>query len=239
MLFWAMPAIVLTIVLRAQLVRVILGSGEFNWDATRLTAAALALFVISLAAQSITLLIARAYYAAGRTKMPLIFGLLSVVVTIGSAFFLVFLFHASPLVRYFLEDLFRVSGLTGTSVLMLALAYTLGAAAQCGLGMLYFARDFGVSYAGLKRLLFQSFSASVLGGAAAYGMLTITGALVDINTTIGIVAQGILGGMTGVVATVFVLLILKNQELSEAIDALGRRFRDAPGIALEPTDVSS
>ncbi len=239
MLFWSIPAIVLTIVLRAQLVRVILGSGEFNWDATRLTAAALALFVISLAAQSITLLIARAYYAAGRTKMPLIFGLLSVVVTVASAFFFIFLFHISPLVHYFLEALFRVSGLTGTSVLMLALAYSLGAVAQCALGMLYFARDFGVSYGGLKRLLFQSFSASVLGGAAAYGMLTLTGSLVDINTTIGIVAQGILGGMTGITATAFVLLILKNQELSEALDALGRRFRDAPGIALEPTDISS
>lgn len=239
MLFWSVPAIVLTIVLRAQLVRVILGSGEFNWDATRLTAAALALFVISLAAQSISLLIARAYYAAGKTKMPLIFGLVSVAVTVLSAFVLVFIFHSSPFMRIFLESLFRVSGLSGTSVLMLALAYTLGAAIQCILGMYYFGRDFAVSYVGLKRLLFQSFCASVLGGAAAYTTLTVVGFLVDINTVVGIVAQGTLGGLAGLIATGLILLMLRNQELSEALDALGRRFRDTPGVALEPTDVSS
>src|SRR3989344_3124964 len=44
MLFWTIPATVFVIVLRAQLVRTILGSGAFDWEATRLTAAALAIF---------------------------------------------------------------------------------------------------------------------------------------------------------------------------------------------------
>src|SRR3989344_4008776 len=91
-LFWSIPAMVLVIVLRAQLVRVILGAGAFSWDATRLTAAALALFSISLAAQSITLLIARAYYAAGNTKKPLYFGCVDVIVSVGGALGLVALF---------------------------------------------------------------------------------------------------------------------------------------------------
>lgn len=81
-LFWAIPATVFVIVLRAQLVRTILGAGAFDWSATRLTAAALALFVVSLCAQSVTLLIARGYYAAGRSSKPLLFGLLSVTVAV-------------------------------------------------------------------------------------------------------------------------------------------------------------
>ncbi|HWP61840.1 MAG TPA: lipid II flippase MurJ, partial [Candidatus Paceibacterota bacterium] len=60
--FWSLPATALAIVLRAHIVRVILGSGQFNWNDTRLTAAAFALFALSLAAQGIMLLIARAYY---------------------------------------------------------------------------------------------------------------------------------------------------------------------------------
>src|SRR3990167_1135902 len=54
--FWSIPAMVLAIVLRAQLVRIILGAGAFDWAATRLTAAALALFILSLTAQSVVLL---------------------------------------------------------------------------------------------------------------------------------------------------------------------------------------
>jgi putative peptidoglycan lipid II flippase len=43
-IFWSMPFLSLFIVLRAQIVRVILGSGKFDWEDTRLTAATLAIF---------------------------------------------------------------------------------------------------------------------------------------------------------------------------------------------------
>jgi len=46
-IFLSLPAMVLFIVLRAQIVRTILGTGQFSWSDTRLTAAALALFIIS------------------------------------------------------------------------------------------------------------------------------------------------------------------------------------------------
>jgi len=239
MIFWSVPAIVLTVVLRAQLVRVILGSGEFDWDATRLTAAALALFIISLCAQSISLLIARAYYAAGKTRTPLTLGLISLVVTVSSASFLVFVFHASESLRYFLEALMRVNDLAGTTVLMLALGYSLGALVQCVLGMMYFARDFDVSYSGVKRLLFQTTSSSIIGGAVAYGVLFVVGALVDIDTVAGIVTQGILGGLSGLITIGALLLILRNEEFLEAIEAFKKRFNETPKVALEPTDISS
>ena len=65
--FWTFPAIGLIITLRAYLVRVILGSGNFDWTDTRLTAAVFALFSLSLVAQGLSLLLIRGYYAAGRT----------------------------------------------------------------------------------------------------------------------------------------------------------------------------
>ncbi len=238
-LFWSIPAIVFIILLRAQLVRVILGSGEFNWDATRLTAAALALFIISLAAQSISLLIARAYYAAGRTKVPLLLGLIGVSVTIFVAFISVFAFHMSEEIRSILEALLRVTHISGTSVLMLALAYALGAVVQCVLGMYYFSRDFKLSYKNFWRLLFQSSGASIIGGGVAYGVLTLVGINIDIDTVVGIVAQGILAGMAGLTVWLLVLRLLRNKELNEALLALERRLQDTPPVALEPTDVSS
>src|SRR3989339_4564 len=38
-LFWVIPAVVFIVVLRAQIVRVVLGTGEVDWDATKMTAA--------------------------------------------------------------------------------------------------------------------------------------------------------------------------------------------------------
>ncbi|HEX2614259.1 MAG TPA: lipid II flippase MurJ, partial [Nitrososphaera sp.] len=238
--FWSIPAIVLIVVLRAQLVRVILGSGEFDWDATRLTAAALALFVLSLAAQSISLLIARGYYAAGKTKTPLFLGALALITTVISATLLVIFFNSSSASREFVENLLRVSGgIGGTSVLMLAFSYTLGALVQCVAGMVCFARDFGVSYIRLRMLLLQGTLASLSGGVVAYFALAFVGSLVDIDTVVGIVSQGVVGGLTGLATWVGVLAAFKNQELYAALAALQKRFRDTPQVALEPTDISS
>jgi putative peptidoglycan lipid II flippase len=238
-LFWSMPALILMIVLRAQIVRVILGSGAFDWDATRLTAATLSLFILSLVAQSMTLLLARAYYAAGKTKIPLLLGLLSVVTSIASALLLVFAFHANVALRYFLESLFRVSDIAGTTVLLLALAYTIGSLVQCGFGLRYFSRDFSVSYGPLRRLAFQSFGASVIGGSVAYAVLSLFGSSIDIRTLLGIALQGAAGGCAGLAAAAFILFLLKNEELAEVWGSIHRRFRDTPPVALEPSDVSS
>ena len=237
-IFWTVPAMILVIVLRAQIVRTILGSGAFDWSATRLTAAALALFVLSLSAQSVTLLIARAYYAAGKTALPLRLGILSVVVSVGSALLFITIFHAHPLIRHFLESLFRVPDIAGTTVLMLALGYAMGALVSAGAGLWCLRRDFGVSLSSLRELGFQSFGAGIIGGAAAYGALWVMGDIVDINTVLGIVSQGFVGGVAGLFIVGVVLALLKNAELTEAIAAFRRRFVDTPPIALEPTDVS-
>jgi peptidoglycan biosynthesis protein MviN/MurJ (putative lipid II flippase) len=230
---------VLVIVLRAQLVRVILGSGAFDWSATRLVAAALALLIVSLVAQSGTLLIARAYYAAGNTRKPFYFALSDVVVSVGGAVILAALFNESPLARYFIESLLRVSDLSGTTVLMLALALTLGSMAEFLLGFWAFSRDFRLpGVANLRRLFLQSFAAAVIGGAGAYAALGLAGRYVDINTAGGVFAQGALGGLAGLLCVGVMLRLLRVPELVEAWDAFTRRFRDTPPVALEPSDIS-
>jgi putative peptidoglycan lipid II flippase len=70
-IFWSAVITVLTIVLRAHIVRIVLGSGAFNWDDTRITAAVLAILVLGLLAQGIILLASRAFYAAHRSWNPL------------------------------------------------------------------------------------------------------------------------------------------------------------------------
>lgn len=237
--FWAVPATVLIVVLRAQLVRVILGSGAFDWSATRLVAAALALLMVSLLAQSGSLLIARAYYAAGNTRKPFYFALIDVCVSIGSALLLTVLFHESQFLRYFVESLLRVSDIPGSTVLMLALGLAIGSIAEFWVGARWFMREFNLNTAELSRLFWQSFAASVIGGAGAYVALSLMGAYVDINKPLGVFAQGLVGGVVGLAVTATMLIVLKNPEIAEVWGAWRRRFKDASPVALEPTDVQS
>ncbi len=237
--FWTIPATVLIIVLRAQLVRTILGVGAFDWAATRLTAAALALFVLSLLAQSVSMLIARAYYAAGNTQKPFYFGLITVATTVATALLFIAVFHGNYLWRDMLEQMLRVSDLAGTTVLMLALAMTLGSWAGFIAGFWYLQRDFKLSLAPLWRLTFESLAAAILGGGAAYLALTGMGRIVDIDTAVGVLAQGFAGGVWGLGVAIAVLLLLKNPEIKEAYVALKSKLGPTPKVALEPTDVSS
>jgi len=103
-LFWSLPVVVLFIVLRAQIVRTILGTGEFGWAETRLTAAALALFAVSLVAQSIVLLFVRGYYAAGNTMKPLLVNILSAGGIVVSAYLFINIFEASQFFRDFIDN---------------------------------------------------------------------------------------------------------------------------------------
>ena len=76
-IFLIIPFSALMYVLRAQIVRVILGAGKFNWEDTQLTFTALGIFTFSLWAQSLIPLLARAFYAIQDTKTPFLVGLLS------------------------------------------------------------------------------------------------------------------------------------------------------------------
>src|SRR3989338_10361777 len=60
-IFWSLPATVLFIVLRAQIVRVVLGAGAFSLLDTLLTSAALLLLSLSILSQGLLMLYIRAF----------------------------------------------------------------------------------------------------------------------------------------------------------------------------------
>jgi putative peptidoglycan lipid II flippase len=87
-LFFVIPASVFMLVLRAQIVRVVLGSGKFDWEDTTLTFQALGIFAISLFAQSLIPLLARSFYALHNTKIPFYTGIASEFVNLTLAIIL-------------------------------------------------------------------------------------------------------------------------------------------------------
>ena len=214
-IFWSMPMMVLFIVLRAQIVRVILGAGKFDWADTRLTAAMLALFIISTIGQSLIILFVRAFYAEGKTARPLVINAVSAVVIVSSAYFLTKAFYAFPVFAYFIEDLLKVGGQVGTSVLILGLAYSIGVILNTILHWWVFER----AYPGFTRpvlsTLFHSFSASVITGYAAFLSLRFFNIIFPLTKVWGVFMQGFSAGIFGLIVGTIVLILLKNNELQE------------------------
>lgn len=87
-LFFLIPATAFLIVLRAQIVRLILGYGFFSWTDTRLATGTLGLFALSIVAQGLIPLFARTFYALHNTITPMITSIVSIAVSIMFGFIL-------------------------------------------------------------------------------------------------------------------------------------------------------
>lgn len=241
-IFWSLPVMFLFIVLRAQIVRVILGTGAFSWEDTRLTAASLALFAISISAQSLILLFTRGYYAAGNTKRPLYINLISTFLTIVCAFWFVEIFKSSEMVRYFFESLLRIETIAHTEIVMLPLAYSLGAILNAFLLWLYFRIDFKVQSEGgsfLLKSFFQSFAGAFFMGYVAYIFLNVFDNFLDINTFWGILGQGFFAAILGMLSGYLVLKILKNEQINqiEKVFQIKRFWKSTPVIKGSDSDL--
>ena len=81
-LFLALPAAAILIVIRIPVVRLIFGASQFDWRATVLTGATLAYLSIGLAAQAVSLLLVRGFYALKDTRTPVLVSLSVVTVNI-------------------------------------------------------------------------------------------------------------------------------------------------------------
>ena len=230
-IFWSLPILVLFIVLRAQIVRTILGSGAFSWSDTRLTAAALALFAVSLVAQSLILLFVRGYYAAGNTRTPLVVNVISSALTVMFAYVLIHVFQSNLFFKNFMESLLRTGDNPGSIIIMLPLAYSVGMIANALVLFWFFRSDFKNMPSFLRRTFMHSFLGAVSMGFAAYLFLGLFANIFDINTFLGIFLQGLFSGIIGIVAGVMVLRLMKNREIEEIGKALHSKFWKARAIA--------
>lgn len=236
-IFWSLPAAALFIVIRAQIVRTVLGSGAFSWSDTRLTAACVALFAISIIAQNANLLFIRAYYAAGRTRMPFIICGISSAFTIfiSFVFYQVFLFF--PFWKDFVAVVFKVGDVAGAEILSLPLGFTAGSLLNMALFIWIFNKDFKGLISSIRETVAQSFMASLLSGVASYLALLIVGNVITLDTLAGVFSQGLLAGAFGLLVWFLTLRILKNREAEELLANIKGRIWKANVIAPEQTEI--
>jgi putative peptidoglycan lipid II flippase len=229
-IFWSTPAMILFTVLRAQIVRVILGSGKFNWSDTRLTAACLAVFTLSIIPQSLIILFVRAYYSGGETKKPMYINLFSSTFIVVLGYGLIKLYTLWPFFHYFMESLFKIDGLNGTVVLMLPLAYSIGVLVNTILHWVAFEKDFKGYSKPVLDTFFQVFSAAVIMGYVSYLMLNVFSRIFDLDTVRGIFLQGFFAGIIGIFVYIVILKLLRNPEIDEIWRALHSKIWKAKVI---------
>lgn len=234
--FWSVPATALVIVLRAYMVRVVLGTGHFDWTDTRLTAAVFALFAISLSAQGLSLLIIRAYYAAGRTFAPFIVSCGSAVLTLGLGLLFLRLFEQGEMLPA-VERILRVSGIPGTSVIALSLAFSIASIVSTSVLVWHFERRFRGFLSRISRAWWQSLFAALCALVATYVVLVAAGPL-DVGSTTGSVFfKGLVGGVTGIIVAGVAYWVMGSEELNDTVLSIyGRYFKrdlkPAEGAAL-------
>lgn len=237
-IFWSLPVATLFIVLRAQIVRVVLGSSQFTWTETKIVSAGVALFVISLVSQSLVLLLVRAYYAFGETRKPLFVNLASSLFSILSAFLLIKYFSNSEYIKHIFEKLLRVENIGDVRVLMLPLAYSLGSLINVFVLWAVFRRDFFKSIkSGIRRSLMQILFASILCGITTYYALRFFDNSFAIHTFSGILSQGFFSGVCGLVVFTVTLSLMQNKEYLNISTALSNKLWKKPVLAPEQVEL--
>lgn len=214
-LFFVIPLSVIILVLRAQLVRVILGAGKFDWEDTILTFQCLGIFSLSLFAQSTIPLLARAFYALHDTKTPFYIALFSEAVSIVSVLLLINTFH----------------------VLGLAIAFSLASVVQMAF-LLYVLRtrfktlDDKNIINSVGKIALASFAA----GIGIQLMKHLTAAFVNLDYFVGIFAQLSISAIVGVLIFLAACYFLKLEEFFVFKKSLtGKLFKDGQVIT-ESTD---
>jgi putative peptidoglycan lipid II flippase len=167
-LFFIIPASMLLLIERAQIVRLILGTGKFDWEDTYLTAQSLGFFSIGLFAQALIPLVARAFYSIQDTKTPVIIGIISVVVNIIASLLLI-----KPLGIMGLAFAFSIASFVNILLLLVMLRLKVGDL-----------NDSEILISTLKIIFI-----SLVMGAVAYLALNIIAPLVNMRTFWGIFTQ--------------------------------------------------
>lgn len=236
-IFLSLPVMSLFIIVRAQIVRTIFGTGAFSWSDTRLTAACFALFSISAIAQSANLLFVRAYYASGKTKIPLAISSVSSVVTVLSSYVIYRLFFSWPYLKEVVTLIFRVSDVSGTEILALPLGFTIGSLAGLLMFVIYFDRQYKHFIQGIRETFFQSAVASMLLGISAYFALGGSSYVLETKTLAGIFSQGFVAGIIGLLVWFVTLKLLGNKEIDEMVKSIKGKVWKVAVVAPEKEEI--
>ncbi len=202
-LFFVVPATVLLLTLRAQIIRVVLGTGSFDWNDTILTIDTLGFFAISIFAQASIPLFVRMFYARHNSKTPFIVGMVSALINVGLSFY-----FSGKLGVPGLALAFSISSIINFMFLWMALRFDIGDM-----------DEFHILISSLKFSL-----AAVAAGVAVQGGKYLMADFFGTDTFLKVLSQGLFAGIVGIGVYVVFCSLLKSEELFSFWSSIKRRL---------------
>lgn len=211
----ALPGIVALLALKAQIVRVVLGTGAFDWTDTVRTLDTLEAFGYGLLFLMVIPLCTRAFYALEDTRTPFAVSVVADVIGIAAAWVLG---HAM-----------------GPRGLALAFAIAAGIHATLLLATLRM-RAGSLDELRTTGALVKFSAAAVAMGVVIQGAKPFVATIVGTETFVGIAFQGFLAGVLGFGAYLAVGILLRSQEITSLAKALHARVLRAVPLPLGGAD---
>lgn len=143
--FFIIPIASFMFLLRFHIIHLVLGTGEFGFAETRLTAAVFGAFALGVFFQSLVPLFARAFYALKDTKTPTLIGIAAVLSNVTMALTLLWIFSFPNVIQGFLVSFLEVADIEDARVLALPLAISASVILQGFLLALFLKRKIGLN----------------------------------------------------------------------------------------------
>ncbi|MFA6383489.1 MAG: murein biosynthesis integral membrane protein MurJ [Parcubacteria group bacterium] len=215
-LFFIIPLSVFMLVLRAQIVRVVLGAGKFDWNDTIMTFQCLGILVLALFAQSTVQLLARAFYALQDTKTPFYVAIVTEAVNILTVILLI--------------GKFKILGL--------AIAISLSSLVQMVLLLFILRTRFdSLDDKNIIKSVIKIASASFAAGIGIQVVKIMVASQVNLDTFLGVFAQLAVSGLVGFGIFIAACYIMKLEEFFVFKNSLTKKlFKSKHAVIAESTE---
>ncbi|MBI4592173.1 murein biosynthesis integral membrane protein MurJ [Candidatus Uhrbacteria bacterium] len=201
LLYLLVPMTLIFLLFRAQIVRVVVGAGVFDWTATIATADTLAFFALTFIPQSLVFVLARAFYALHDTISPLIIALVSALVGLLSA--------------WLLKDAF--------GVIALAIAYSIASCVNTLLLWMFLRQKLGtLKESTILTLVFKLSVAGMVSGLVMQLAKPFVLSFLSLDSFFGVFLQAALAGGCGLIVYVGSASLLRVKEQKRLIESLKR-----------------
>jgi len=224
-LYFIIPISFLIFLLRAQIVRLILGTGQFGWWETRLTAASLGLFCFGIFANSLVPLVSRAFFAVHDTKTPALIGVASIGANIILSLLFTFWLKSENIFQVFFANVLSLGDVGDIEIIGLPLALSLAVLIQLFLLLIFLYQKIGdFNLKSILVSLAKILLATLLMLIFSYLVRQIIANFVNMQTFLGIFIQTFVSGLVGILVYFFVTLLLKSPEIKDLKLAILKQF---------------
>jgi putative peptidoglycan lipid II flippase len=225
-IFFVVPISALMFLLRAQIVRLILGTGQFSWADTRLTAASLGIFCFGIFAASLVPFLAKAFYSFQNTKTPVIISLASMGLNIVLSFLFVYLLSFNNFFYTFVVKFLKLEGLGNIAVVGLPLAVSISVIFQFLFLLFSLRQEMGkIQLLSTLRSLKKVILATLFMAVITYATLWLVSFFVNMNTFVGLFIQTVLATIAGLAAYLFLAWLLGSLEIKNIWTSLVGQFK--------------